>query len=436
MLLGMEREVRDCQHGLYTTGGVSRVDEMILARERSGFAGKKVWDDIPVVTGFVGRERRLLGGMSWSWKHLLTLRDKIKDFVNIKIGNGKPCSVWFDKWNSGGPLSKLIDHRIIYIAGLDINAKVIDLIKNNAWCWPIDWGNEYDSVLDVPVPSDLEDKPVWINKKRKEKCLMLLRHAFITWVAIKERLKTRDRLARWFNISDMSCLLCNMDNESHSHLFFSCNYSKRLWERLKPMALLDGISNDWAMVISGLVNKPANNSIWSVVQRLVFGSAIYFIWQERNIRRMEQRERSIDGLFKVIFDTVRIFNNDDHGIIRIKDQSKSVIHESVVWQCDYMVYNWMACTGQSLSEVLWYLVHEFMLSFVIQLKRVRGSGVMMMNMLMYGWLDLKFKSFNGYLIVIGGVLLVYCLLKIVVSLGDSDWPQDFLMIQSMLVSFS
>ncbi|GJR03451.1 hypothetical protein Tco_0526435 [Tanacetum coccineum] len=38
MLLGMER---DCQHGIYTTGGVSRVDEMILARERSGFAGKK-----------------------------------------------------------------------------------------------------------------------------------------------------------------------------------------------------------------------------------------------------------------------------------------------------------------------------------------------------------------------------------------------------------
>ncbi|GJS58433.1 hypothetical protein Tco_0653217 [Tanacetum coccineum] len=50
--LGMER---DCQHGLYTAGGVgSRVDEMILARERSGFAGEKVWGDIPVVTGFWG----------------------------------------------------------------------------------------------------------------------------------------------------------------------------------------------------------------------------------------------------------------------------------------------------------------------------------------------------------------------------------------------
>ncbi|GJV73281.1 hypothetical protein Tco_1493276 [Tanacetum coccineum] len=45
---------------LYNGDWVSRSGmKMILARERSGFAGKKVWDDIPVVTGFVGRERRL-----------------------------------------------------------------------------------------------------------------------------------------------------------------------------------------------------------------------------------------------------------------------------------------------------------------------------------------------------------------------------------------
>ncbi|GKD48582.1 hypothetical protein Tco_1277558, partial [Tanacetum coccineum] len=44
-------------------GESSRVGEMILARERSGFAGDKVWDDIQVVPVFVGRERRLFGGV-------------------------------------------------------------------------------------------------------------------------------------------------------------------------------------------------------------------------------------------------------------------------------------------------------------------------------------------------------------------------------------
>ncbi|GJX89988.1 hypothetical protein Tco_0343314 [Tanacetum coccineum] len=37
---------------LYNWEGGSRVDEMILARKRSGFAVEKVWGDIPVVTGF------------------------------------------------------------------------------------------------------------------------------------------------------------------------------------------------------------------------------------------------------------------------------------------------------------------------------------------------------------------------------------------------
>ncbi|GJY35621.1 hypothetical protein Tco_0420999 [Tanacetum coccineum] len=46
---------------LWEWRGIANMDEMILARERSGFSGEKVWDDIQVVPGFVGREMRLLG---------------------------------------------------------------------------------------------------------------------------------------------------------------------------------------------------------------------------------------------------------------------------------------------------------------------------------------------------------------------------------------
>nr|GEY86032.1 hypothetical protein [Tanacetum cinerariifolium] len=44
---------------------------------------------------------------------------------------------------------------------LDIRTKVIDLIDNNSWSWPIDWVSEYDDVLNVPVSalnSKVEDK--------------------------------------------------------------------------------------------------------------------------------------------------------------------------------------------------------------------------------------------------------------------------------------
>ncbi|PWA77361.1 RNA-directed DNA polymerase, eukaryota, Reverse transcriptase zinc-binding domain protein [Artemisia annua] len=96
------------------------------------------------------------------------------------------------------------------------------------------------------------------------------------------------------------------DSKSHSHLFFSCTFSKRLWERLKPIARLDNVGNDWANVISVIVNKPATNTIWSVIQRLILGASVYYIWNERNIRKVEQVYRSEDGVFKCITDCVRL----------------------------------------------------------------------------------------------------------------------------------
>ncbi|GJU19727.1 hypothetical protein Tco_1153069 [Tanacetum coccineum] len=84
----------------------------------------------------------------------------------------------------------------------------------------------------------------------------------------------------------------------------SCHFT-RLWERLKIMAKLDNVSNSWAQVVSGIVNKTANNTIWSVVQRLVWGATVYFIWQERNIRLFGNDGRSSEELFKVIFESVR-----------------------------------------------------------------------------------------------------------------------------------
>ncbi|PWA56921.1 reverse transcriptase zinc-binding domain-containing protein [Artemisia annua] len=78
-----------------------------------------------------------------------------------------------------------------------------------------------------------------------------------------------------------------------------------MWERLKGMANLGNISNLWAQVVSGIVNLPAKNTIWSVIQRLVLGASVYFIWQERNVRLFSNFGRSEDELLKIIVDSVR-----------------------------------------------------------------------------------------------------------------------------------
>ena len=43
-----------------------------------------------------------------------------------------------------------------------------------------------------------------------------------------------------------------------------------------------------------------------MIQRLVRGVSVYFIWQERNVRRAQYIERNDDCLFKIVVDTVRM----------------------------------------------------------------------------------------------------------------------------------
>lgn len=58
------------------------------------------------------------------------------------------------------------------------------------------------------------------------------KYAFITWVAMKGRLATGDRMRNWSGIVDSSCVLCNEPLETMEHLFFDCEYSAQVWKQL------------------------------------------------------------------------------------------------------------------------------------------------------------------------------------------------------------
>lgn len=188
---------------------------------------------------------------AWSWNQNLCPRDKIRSFVAYKLGNGRSCYVWFDKWHNNGPLCKLITHNFLMEQGINMNDKVVDWIDENGWKWPSEWNDLFSEVVNVPVPiltDDCDDKIIWINKENKESefsvkeawkalridCPKVLwykhvwfsqcipRHAFVLRMAMRGRLKTKDRISKWFNITSRLCPLCNNVDETHSHLFFSC----------------------------------------------------------------------------------------------------------------------------------------------------------------------------------------------------------------------
>ncbi|PWA63514.1 reverse transcriptase zinc-binding domain-containing protein [Artemisia annua] len=111
----------------------------------------------------------------------------------------------------------------------------------------------------------------------------------------------------------MKCCFCKLQKDSHSHLFFQCTYARRLWERLKGVSKLDDASYIWVEVISGFANKPAKNTIWSVIQ-------------SKEIGAFGDSSRSEEELFRVIVDSVRL------RIMGLKIMVTSdVIRASKIW---------------------------------------------------------------------------------------------------------
>lgn len=54
------------------------------------------------------------------------------------------------------------------------------------------------------------------------------RSLFITWLAVQNRLSTKDRMILWHLQCDPTCVLCQKENENVQHLFFQCDFARHL----------------------------------------------------------------------------------------------------------------------------------------------------------------------------------------------------------------
>ncbi|GJR61141.1 reverse transcriptase zinc-binding domain-containing protein [Tanacetum coccineum] len=60
----------------------------------------------------------------------------------------------------------------VLVAKLCPKTKIVDMVVDSAWNWPIDWDDSFDEVKNVHVlclDPDVDDKAVWVDKKGKVK---------------------------------------------------------------------------------------------------------------------------------------------------------------------------------------------------------------------------------------------------------------------------
>ncbi|GKD95503.1 RNA-directed DNA polymerase, eukaryota, reverse transcriptase zinc-binding domain protein [Tanacetum coccineum] len=196
----------------------------------------------------------LLAKLLWniaSKKDTLWVKDKIGDRMQYEIGDGSKVYLWYDEWHSSGLLINQVTNRDLYDARIPKMISIAEMIKEGVWNWPDDWdSNEFEFIkLRVPhITNAVNDKVMWRDDDNK----LVPFHFKHVMEVINP---STDKNHGIGTHSGLLCPLCNKENDSHKHLFFSCHYSKDVWRRIAAKMNLRKIDFIWEEVIDEILKN-------------------------------------------------------------------------------------------------------------------------------------------------------------------------------------
>ncbi|GJS68607.1 hypothetical protein Tco_0683172 [Tanacetum coccineum] len=289
--------------------------------------GRTIWD-VPVKAN-----------MCWGWRKLLQIRELIKPFIWVKIGNGKDTSLWHDLWDTQSPLSRYLSPRDITREGYHLKNAVADLVSNNAWSWPNAWLLKAPNIGQIQAPNLIETKRdqirwrdsnglfhdfsvarAWDAVRPRGNVInwhkivwfshAVPRHSFHMWLVMRKALKTQDKLRMWdlggVDPTTITCVLCGTQADSHTHLFFECPYASKVWISIRHLAGMEHISPIMDDIVAYLIPMAHKRNVLSVIGKLIVAAGTYFIWRERNTRLFKNIKRPPEDVRDAIMVTVRL----------------------------------------------------------------------------------------------------------------------------------
>ncbi|GJY01145.1 hypothetical protein Tco_0359297 [Tanacetum coccineum] len=239
--------------------------------------------------------------MTWGWRKMLQLRPILREFIWYRIGNGAKVSMWSDRWCISSPLSHIISYRDISRAGYDLATKVKDTITNANWNWPHEWLVKYPPLNNINVPNIVQDVVDTLEWRGHDGSV---KHFLVATVLDRE-----DKLRAWDvhrNSPIIICPLCELQSDSHEHLFFECVFSRQVWDSVKALAGLAQVAPSIDVIIDVLIPIAKRRSTRSIIAKLVIAALTYVIWQERNRWLFKGKKRTINQVVENIHSVVKL----------------------------------------------------------------------------------------------------------------------------------
>ena len=106
----------------------------------------------------------------------------------------------------------------------------------------------------------------------------------ISWMAVLNRLSTKDRLVSWGMSIEECCLFCHQEKETRDHLFFGCGHSKSLWQMVLNHCKLHKRLAEWNEELQWTVCKLKGRALVSIILHIAWNAFIYHMLRERNNR--------------------------------------------------------------------------------------------------------------------------------------------------------
>ena len=135
-------------------------------------------------------------------------------------------------------------------------------------------------------------RPAWCNFLWTR--IALPRHRFITWLFLHGRILVKTRLARLYGRqNDVTCGLCEKEEETQDHLFLACPWSQELWRLIAAWWPFPPLGSTYEDFRRNIRRAPGNRRQRRVTHAIIIAT-VYNIWRARN-----------DHLFKKVLAPLR-----------------------------------------------------------------------------------------------------------------------------------
>lgn len=242
---------------------------------------------------------------SWAVRKILNARNFARPFIGYCVGQQSDFLLWHDPWVNNRPLLEQYSSSIISNAESSGLARVSSMQCNGAWDLP---SSNHVDVMDLRIKVasthiHCTDFITWDGRRRKSVSLSSIwssfressplvpwfdivwnsfsipKCSFIFWLAIRNRLLTRDRMLSFGMQVDSSCVLCGGGPESIYHILSTCPYFD-LIRGACPVQIV----TDWRLCQAGNFFMSDVSRPRRLIGSLFMASAIYCTWKERNYR--------------------------------------------------------------------------------------------------------------------------------------------------------